>query len=46
MEKNIDFSHVADLYDYYTNVDFDIAFFKIFDSRMEQRFFPSHEYSV
>ena len=29
MEKNIDFGHVADLYDYYTNVDFDIAFFKM-----------------
>lgn len=28
MEKNIDFGHVADLYDYYTNVDFDIGFFK------------------
>jgi len=29
MEKNIDFGHVADLYDYYTNVDFDIGFFKM-----------------
>lgn len=28
MEKNIDFGHVADIYDCYTNVDFDIAFFK------------------
>lgn len=28
MEKNIDFGHVADIYDYYTNVDFDIGFFK------------------
>ncbi len=29
MEKNIDFGHVADIYDYYTNVDFDIDFFKM-----------------
>jgi len=29
MDKNIDFGHVADLYDYYTNVDFDIGFFKM-----------------
>ena len=28
MEKNIDFSHVADIYDYYTNVNFDIDFYK------------------
>ncbi|HVI39150.1 MAG TPA: class I SAM-dependent methyltransferase [Anaerovoracaceae bacterium] len=28
MEKNIDFGHVADIYDYYTNVDFDVDFFK------------------
>ncbi len=28
MEKNIDFGCVADIYDYYTNVDFDIDFFK------------------
>jgi len=28
MEKNIDFGHVADIYDYYTKVDFDIDFFK------------------
>ena len=29
MEKNIDFGYVADIYDYYTNVDFDIDFFKM-----------------
>jgi len=29
MEKNIDFGHVADLYDYYTNVNFDVDFFKV-----------------
>lgn len=28
MDKNIDFGHVADIYDYYTNADFDIKFFK------------------
>lgn len=28
MEKNIDFGHVADIYDYYTNADFDVDFFK------------------
>ncbi len=28
MEKNIDFGQVADIYDYYTNVDFDVGFFK------------------
>lgn len=28
LEKNIDFGHVADIYDYYANVDFDIGFFK------------------
>jgi SAM-dependent methyltransferase len=28
MEKNIDFGCVADIYDYYTNVDFDVDFFK------------------
>lgn len=28
MEKTIDFGPIADLYDYYTNVDFDIAFYK------------------
>ena len=28
MEKNIDFGQVADLYDYYTNVAFDIGFYK------------------
>jgi len=28
MEKNIDFGPVADIYDYYTNVDFDLDFFK------------------
>lgn len=28
MEKNIDFGCVADIYDYYTNVDFDIEFYK------------------
>lgn len=29
MEKNIDFGHVADIYDYYANADFDIDFFKM-----------------
>lgn len=29
MEKNIDFGHVADIYDSYTNVDFDIDFYRI-----------------
>lgn len=28
MKKNIDFGHVADIYDYYTNVDFDVDFYK------------------
>lgn len=28
MEKNIDFGQVADIYDSYTNIDFDIGFFK------------------
>jgi len=28
MDKNIDFGHVADIYDYYANVDYDINFFK------------------
>lgn len=28
MEKTIDFGHVADIYDYYTNVDHDINFYK------------------
>jgi len=28
MEKNIDFGCVADIYDCYTNVDFDIEFYK------------------
>lgn len=28
MRKNIDFSYVADLYDYYANADFDINFYK------------------
>ncbi len=28
MEKNIDFGYVADVYDYYTNTDFDIGFYK------------------
>lgn len=28
MEKNIDFGYVADIYDYYTNVDFDVDFYK------------------
>lgn len=28
MEKNIDFGYVADIYDSYTNVDFDVDFFK------------------
>ncbi len=30
MTKNIDFNYVADLYDYYVNVDFDVAFYKDF----------------
>lgn len=29
MEKNIDFGYVADIYDYYTNVDFDMEFYKM-----------------
>ncbi|HML38646.1 MAG TPA: class I SAM-dependent methyltransferase [Bacillota bacterium] len=29
MEKNIDFGHVADIYDYYANADIDIDFFKM-----------------
>ena len=29
VEKNIDFGHVADIYDSYTNVDFDVDFFKM-----------------
>lgn len=28
MDKNIDFGYVADIYDYYTNVAFDIEFYK------------------
>ena len=27
MDKNIDFNHVADIYDYYVNVDFDVPFY-------------------
>lgn len=29
MEKNIDFGYVADIYDYYANVSFDVEFYKL-----------------